>query len=110
MLAGCKWGDVFVYDPETGRLRNRIRRGGRALEGRFAESKHSNGGLTVIVGGRRYRAHRVIWEMEVGSIPDNHFVVHINGDQTNNRLGNLRLESRKSRVSRMYIERGLNHD
>ena len=37
------------------------------------------------------RAHRVIWETEVGKIPSGYHIDHINGIKDDNRLENLRL-------------------
>jgi hypothetical protein len=41
--------------------------------------------------GKNYLAHRVIWEMHKGSIPNGMQVDHINRDRSDNRIENLRL-------------------
>jgi hypothetical protein len=41
--------------------------------------------------GFRYRAHRIIWEMHNGTIPDGMQIDHIDGNGLNNRLDNIRL-------------------
>jgi hypothetical protein len=53
-----------------------------------------DGYIRVRVEGREYRAHRLIWEMFNGPIPENLLVDHIDGDVYNNRIENLRLATR----------------
>lgn len=53
-----------------------------------------DGYVRVRVDGREYRAHRLIWEMFNGPIPDELLVDHIDGDVFNNRIENLRLATR----------------
>lgn len=53
------------------------------------------GYLRIRVEGREYRAHRIIWEMFNGPIPEGMLVDHIDGDTLNNRIENLRLATRR---------------
>lgn len=43
--------------------------------------------------GKRYRLHRVLWEILNGAIPDGLYVDHIDGNPFNNKISNLRLVS-----------------
>lgn len=44
--------------------------------------------------GKEYRAHRIIWELFNGPIPETLLIDHIDGDALNNRIENLRLVNR----------------
>lgn len=46
-------------------------------------------------GQKTYYAHRAIWEMHRGSIPVGFQIDHIDTNRRNNKLGNLRLVTRK---------------
>jgi DNA-directed RNA polymerase subunit RPC12/RpoP len=58
--------EVFRYDPVSG----------------------SQVYLSVLVGGKQYLAHRLIWFMQTGQWPDQ--VDHLDHDRSNNRWTNLR--------------------
>jgi len=84
--------NAFVYDPETGSL--------RWAEGRVRAGKEAGHVHTCTVGKKYVQvrcdrrlayAHRIIWTMVMGEIPDGMQIDHIDGDGTNNRLANLRL-------------------
>lgn len=47
--------------------------------------------ICIQVNGNKYLAHRIIWEMHHGPIPDGMKVDHRDMDPWNNRLVNLRL-------------------
>lgn len=51
---------------------------------------HSDGSIRISVYKRTYRAHRLAWLYVYGVWPDG-FIDHINGDQKDNRIKNLRI-------------------
>jgi hypothetical protein len=78
----------FDCDPEAGLLTWRFCRGGRAAKGRKAGAINAEGYLRVVVSGREYLAHRLVWAWVHGETPDQ--IDHINGDRSDNRIENLR--------------------
>ncbi|MBB3876089.1 HNH endonuclease [Sphingomonas aquatilis] len=100
---------VLSYDADTGKLYWRERdqamfAGGayspaRAcaawnakLAGKEAFTAHSKGYPSGTLLGQRVAAHRLIWLLAYGEIPE--FIDHENGDRSDNRLANLRRVSR----------------
>jgi hypothetical protein len=81
--------ELFVYDPETGELRNRVDRGGLAKAGALAGYRRPDGYVSVAVKGKRYPAHRVAWLMTHGVWPAAQ-IDHVNGVRDDNRMANLR--------------------
>lgn len=83
--------DVFRYDGSTGYLHWKVKRKGtRSIRG-FAGTINNRGYVVVELFEKKQLAHRVIWEMERGPIPDGMCIDHIDGDTQNNRIENLRL-------------------
>src|SRR5687768_2806402 len=84
--------DLFVYEDNTGRLLWKGRRIGRGcVPGKEAGTKAHHGYRAVMVNGKKYYVHRIVWEMRNGVIPEGLCIDHIDGDCSNNRLDNLRL-------------------
>lgn len=77
----------FLYDPTApGCIRN-------ALNGRTYKQRPGEY-MTVNMGDGVYdRAHRVVWILHHGPIPEGYEVDHINGLRHDNRIENLRLAS-----------------
>jgi hypothetical protein len=88
-----KLQEFIHYDPVTGVLiwkkvlSNRTKSG--ALCGANIDSK---GYGRVCFDGKQYRAHRVVWALFYGQMPDQQ-IDHINGNRLDNRIENLRLAS-----------------
>jgi hypothetical protein len=82
--------ELFHYDVATGILTNRVNRGGLAKQGERAGCVHTaNGYRNVLVLGKLYGEHRIIWMYVTGSFPQDQ-LDHINGIRDDNRIANLR--------------------
>lgn len=75
--------DQFTADPETGILMWK--------NGRRAGCVSHWGYVKIKLKGKELLAHRVMWEMVNGTIPDGMEIDHRNGVKTDNRISNLRL-------------------
>nr|DAF78407.1 MAG TPA: homing endonuclease [Caudoviricetes sp.] len=63
----------------------------RIKKGDVAGTKRKNGYIYVNVDGKITAAHRIVWEMHNGTIPDGMYIDHINHIRDDNRIENLRL-------------------
>lgn len=86
------WSQFFSYDADTGRLLWKSGKQGRGcVEGREAGTTTLRGYRAVMVDSKKHYAHRIVWEMINGPIPDGLVIDHIDGNCINNRISNLRL-------------------
>ena len=82
-----------LFDYHDGLLIWKMRRGSSSA-GRLAGSYDGNGYIEVRVNGKNIGAHRIIYEMHFGQIPDEMDIDHINGVRHDNRIENLRAVTR----------------
>jgi hypothetical protein len=84
------WNEIFRY--EDGFLYWKEAGSGRDLS-KPAGTLESDGYVKIVINGKRHRAHRIIWQMFNGSIPDEIKIDHRDLDRANNDILNLRLGS-----------------
>ena len=51
-----------------------------------------DGEVYIVICDTECRVCELVWEAFYGEIPEGYIVTHIDGDKTNNRLDNLKLE------------------
>jgi hypothetical protein len=82
---------LLRYSKRTGKLRWRLNGPGKIIAGNEAGSKYEHDGvryINVMVDGKHYLAHRLIWLIVKGVWPSR--IDHRNLDGWNNRWTNLR--------------------
>src|ERR1044072_4308934 len=80
--------ELLRYDPQTGELHWKISPTKKVKVGAKAGCITSRGYVQIRYLGFSYMAHRVIWYMFKGKLPN--LLDHINGDRKDNRIENLR--------------------
>lgn len=85
--------ELFIYEPETGKLFRKIRTCNRVQVGEEAGAIKKSGYRIIYVDGKNHRAHRLIWLYVNGCWPCGD-IDHMDGDRANNRMSNLRDVSR----------------
>lgn len=82
------WSDIFHYSDGVLRWRENQK---RIKAGTIAWNVNQSGYIRIKYRGEKFLAHRIVWEMHYGKIPEGMQVDHINHDRTDNRIENLRL-------------------
>lgn len=83
------WNDYFIADFEAGVLTWKDRMGGKR-----AGWIDYRGYWRVELFGTVYRAHRILYEMANGPVPEGFEIDHKDRDKANNRRSNLRLATK----------------
>ena len=65
--------------------------------------------VLVSVWNKLYPAHRIIWEMHYGPIPEGMHIDHRDGNPWNNRLENLRLATPSQNIMNASLSRSSKH-
>lgn len=82
--------DWLQYNPDTGVFIRKKYRSHLAKVGDVAGWKDSKGYIRIEINHKPYAAHRLAWLYVHGVFPDKQ-IDHINGNQSDNRISNLRL-------------------
>jgi len=81
--------ELLHYDSGTGMFIWREDRGRLAKKGGKAGCPHKKGWISLFVEGKAYKAHRLAWLYVYGEWPQDQ-IDHINRDNSDNRIINLR--------------------
>lgn len=76
--------------------------GQRVFAGDVAGTK-IDGYICIMYRKKYYRAHRIVWEMHMGKVPDGMEVDHINHIRDDNRIENLRIVTKECNMSNKSI-------
>ena len=87
-----KWHEVFRY--RDGKLFWKIKPCQRVRIGDEEGVLNNYGYLLVRYKGKTHVAHRIIYQMAEGFIPQGYDVDHVNGNRCDNRIDNLRVATR----------------
>jgi hypothetical protein len=100
MLTASRVRDLLDYNPETGALVWKVRRG-NVMAGRAAGRKQpTTGYLAVKIDGTEYSAHRIAWLHVHGEWPPPPLIIdHINCNILDNCIANLRLATRSQNMA-----------
>ena len=81
------WHEIFEYDNGVLRWKVRYKKN---LIGSIAGIKTVNGNI-VSFFGKAYKIRRIVWEMFNGEIPPDHCIIHLDGNNGNNKIENLKM-------------------
>ena len=86
---------VFRYDVDSNVLERKWAKIGEWRVVKIDKANHSSGYILVKFNGRMIFAHRIIYTLIEGDIPDNMDIDHIDEVKTNNNISNLQLLSHR---------------
>jgi len=89
---GLRWKTTIFTHGDRGKV---VVREGDEAGSNFTQSNGLPKCSAFVFQGKRYRNHRVIWEMFYGEIPLNMVVDHLDGNPWNNSITNLDLKTVK---------------
>jgi hypothetical protein len=99
------WHYFFNLNECTGELLWSVQLSTRGLLGTPAGYIDAHGYRIVMISGQKYKAHRIVWEMLNGKIPEGMVIDHINGIKSDNAPDNLRLATYSQNNANASVKR-----
>lgn len=96
------WSLHFKYDEDSPSClswnRDAVTKSGRIMRKKFENclSKDAYGYWIVSLYDQQYKSHIVVWVLNGGEYSHDFTIDHIDGDRSNNKIGNLRLVERST--------------
>ncbi len=81
--------EYLIYIPEHGEFVWKIRPCKNINIGAVAGGTRKDGYKYITLNNKKYLVHRLVWLFECGRFPP-HFIDHMDGNPSNNKIGNLR--------------------
>jgi len=103
-LTAQRLRELLHYDPETGVFTRLTRTSNSVRVGTVAGTAHKDGMIHIFVMGSVYKAHRLAWLYMTGEWPKNE-IDHIDGNNANNAIANLRDVSRRMNQENQRVAR-----
>ena len=94
-----EYENLFDVDFEAGVLYWKINKASNAMAGSIPGGKNNNKSIQISIDNKKYSAHRIIWIMAYGNIPNNLRVIHLDNNRSNNSLKNLAVKSQSEACS-----------
>lgn len=98
-----------IFEFKDGYLRWKVKRPGGINPGDRAGTSQDNWYISVCFFGHRDRAHRIVWMMHNGHIPEGYTIDHKDNDPSNNHIDNLRLATHSQNTSNRRLVYGVNN-
>ncbi len=103
MISADRLREVLSYDPASGHFTWCFRPDMRAqwngkYAGKIAGCDRGNGYVKIAIDDRSYHAHRLAWLYVYGCLPEGKHLDHIDGNPSNNSIGNLRPASQSENM------------
>ena len=88
------------FEYKDGKLYWKVSTAKKVKVGQEAGKKANKGYIELKCNGKDFQAHRVVWEMFNGKIPEGLQIDHINGVRDDNRIENLQCITRTQNTQR----------
>lgn len=100
------WEGILEYDESLEScLKWLITASTKSPKGCIAGRKMPNDYWSIGYKGKSRYAHRIVWEIHYGEIPDGMQIDHIDKNKRNNKISNLRLVTHKSNHQNMPMQK-----